>query len=255
MLAVLSPAKTLDFESELKTGSASVPAYLSQSAKIIDRLRGFEVEELQKLQSISKNLAQLNWERNAQWDIDLHQEKGKQSVLAFKGDVYQGLEAHQWSEGDMEFASQHLRILSGLYGVLKPNDLILPYRLEMGTSLALEGVNNLYGFWKAELGNWVEAIQREKETVLNLASKEYFRALKTAGLSTDSYYDVDFKDYSKGKYKVISFFAKKARGMMANFMVQNRVTDIEDLKDFNLGGYQYSSADSSDRHLTFLRKQ
>ena len=205
-----------------------------------------------KLQAISKNLAELNHTRNKEWSRDGHH-GGRQAALAFKGDVYQGLEADNWNETDMEFANDHLRILSGLYGLLKPSDLILPYRLEMGTDLHVNRKKNLYEYWKTTIKSYFKNEIGEDELLLNLASNEYFNAVNTASVK-NSVLEVVFKDYSKGTYKVISFFAKKARGLMANYMIQNRITSPKQLKDFDVEGYQFTSAESDDKIYTFKRK-
>lgn len=206
-----------------------------------------------KLQGISAQLADLNYQRNQ----DLHAKTSslsKQAVLAFKGDVYLGLEAEKWSPADMEFARQKLLILSGYYGILKPNTLINPYRLEMGTPMNVGRKKNLYEFWRNDLESFLRSELQEGEPILNLASKEYFKAVSQLNLA-NPVIEVDFLDLSKGKYKVLSFFAKKARGMMANYLVQNRIDDWRELKDFNLAGYYFAPARSSDKKLVFLRDE
>lgn len=251
MIALISPAKTLDFDSDLQLGKLTEPKFLSQAENVMVALRKKSAKQLQKLQGISANLAALNYERNQNWNArDIL--NGRQAALAFKGDVYLGLEAHKWLEADMDFARNHLLILSGLYGLLKPSDAILPYRLEMGTKLSVSRKGDLYRYWKKDLKEHFEKELGEEEVILNLASNEYFKAIASAGIK-NPIIDVSFKDLNKGKYKVLSFFAKKARGRMANFIVQNRINSTEELKDFNLDNYYFEPKSSSPGHLVFLR--
>jgi len=251
MISVISPAKTLDFSSELQIGSKEKPIFLGEAEKVNYKLRGFSAKKLMSLQSISENLAQQNFQRNQDWSADDIMQ-GRQAVLAFKGDVYLGLEAEHWSEEDMAFAQDKLFILSGLYGLLKPHTAILPYRLEMGTSMGVARKKNLYEFWKQSLAEYFKENISKEEVIVNLASQEYFKALQTAKIP-NSILNVEFKDYSKAKYKVISFFAKKARGMMANFIIQHRINSTDELKEFNLAGYYLDEDGSDDTNLVFLR--
>lgn len=248
---MISPAKTLDFESDLEIGPSEKALFEESSHKVVKKLASFKPGALMKLQGISKALANVNYERN---QALLAGEMGpkKQAALAFKGDVYLGMEAERWSEADMDFAVQKLFILSGLYGILRPNTLVSPYRLEMGTAMNVGRKKNLYEFWKDDLHDFLKADLKEGEPILNLASTEYFKAVKQLKLA-NPVIDVDFLDYSKGKYKVISFFAKKARGMMANYIIQNRLDDWRELKDFNLAGYYFDPKQSSESKLVFLR--
>jgi cytoplasmic iron level regulating protein YaaA (DUF328/UPF0246 family) len=204
-----------------------------------------------ELQKISKTLAELNRQRNLSWDIN-NIPHGKQAGLAFSGDVYLGMQAENWSEPDMDFANNTIWILSGLYGLLQPNTMILPYRLEMGTALAIGRKANLYKFWQPVFANFVKEELSDTETIVNLASKEYAQAFSQLNLP-NLIIEIDFLDYSKGKYKILSFFAKKARGMMANFIVQNRINDWRELKDFNLAGYYFDESRSTNTKLVFLR--
>lgn len=251
MRMMISPAKTLDFESDLEIGPSEKALFEESSQKVVKKLASFKPGALMKLQGISKALANVNYERN---QALLAGEMGpkKQAALAFKGDVYLGMEAERWSEADMDFAVQKLFILSGLYGILRPNTLVSPYRLEMGTAMNVGRKKNLYEFWKDDLHDFLKADLKEGEPILNLASTEYFKAVKQLKLA-NPVIDVDFLDYSKGKYKVISFFAKKARGMMANYIIQNRLDDWRELKDFNLAGYYFDPKQSSESKLVFLR--
>lgn len=251
MRALISPAKTLDFDSDLQLGKLTEPKFLNQAEVVMAALRKKSEKQLQKLQGISANLAALNYERNQNWNAQ-NILTGRQAALAFKGDVYLGLEADHWSEADMDFAKRHLLILSGLYGLLKPSDAILPYRLEMGTKLSVARKGDLYKFWKKDLKAHFEREIGEDEVILNLASNEYFKAVTSAGIK-NPIIDVSFKDLTKGKYRVLSFFAKKARGRLANFIVQNRVYSVEELKDFNLDNYYFDPKSSSNGQLVFLR--
>jgi cytoplasmic iron level regulating protein YaaA (DUF328/UPF0246 family) len=251
MISVISPAKTLDFSSDLKIGNAEIPIFLDEAAKVNKKLKRLSPEKLMSLQGISENLANQNFKRNQDWASENIQ-NGRQAVLAFKGDVYLGLEAEHWSEEDMTFAQDRLYILSGLYGLLKANTSILPYRLEMGTSISIGTKKNLYAFWQTSLSKYFKGNIPENEPIINLASKEYFKVLQSAKL-TNPVYNMEFKDYSKGNYKIISFFAKKARGMMANFIVQNRINSIDELKEFNLAGYYFDESSSDHTNFVFLR--
>lgn len=253
MKTILSPAKSLDFEQDLQIGEAVAPFFRDESAKVAKKLASLSAPKLMKLQKISAPLAQLNRQRNLDWSDEKWSE-GKQAALAFKGDVYLGMEAWNWSETDMQFAAEQLWILSGLYGLLQPNTLVQPYRLEMGTPLPVARKKNLYDFWKAPLHAHLAEALPSDEIVVNLASKEYAQALKQLNLP-NKFIEVEFLDWSKGTYKILSFFAKKARGMMANFIVQHRISDWRELKDFNLAGYYFDTSRSDDDKLVFLRDQ
>lgn len=250
---MISPAKTLDFENNQQIGPVESPFFPESSQKVAKKLASFKPSGLKKLQGISDALAELNFERNQA----LHAGTAaphKQAVLAFKGDVYLGLEAEKWNEADMDYAQQKLFILSGYYGILRPNTLIAPYRLEMGTSVNVGRKKNLYDFWKTDLDAFLKTEIPADEVILNLASKEYFKAVAQLKLP-NPVMDVEFMDLSNGKYKVLSFFAKKARGMMANYIVQNRIDDVQELKDFNLAGYYFDAERSSDSKMVFLRDE
>ncbi len=254
MIATLSPAKTLDFVSDQQLGTAEPPALLDHSAEVMNHLKEWGPEQLQKRQSISEDLARLNYERNQEWVQD-HGPSApvRQAALAFQGDVYQGLEAKQWSPADMDFARDHLLILSGLYGVLRPHELIRPYRLEMGTKLAVQKARNLYAFWSAPLRQYFEQHIPAEEPLINLASQEYFKALEMAAVPNPVVH-IQFKDENKnGQYRGGAFHAKKARGRMANFIIQNRLDHLEDLREFDLDRYYYAPEASSDHTFTFLR--
>lgn len=254
MLLVISPAKTLDFDSKPQTQTHSKSVFLDESEKLIEKLRTVSEPELQKLMKISDNLASLNSERYANWTKEIDFPQAKQALLAFRGDVYQGMEAENFSETDLEFAQSHLRILSGLYGILKPMDLILPYRLEMGTKLEVGNSKNLYSFWDKKVTEQLnEGLKNHHSKMLiNLASNEYFKAVQPKVLNAEIITPI-FKDFKNGKYKIISFFAKKARGMMASFAIKNQISNPEDLKAFESENYSYNEEMSNGNEWVFLR--
>lgn len=243
MLFVISPAKTLDFETPATTTKHTLPILLDDSAELIDQLRKLEPDALSKLMSISPKLATLNSNRYYEWSLPFNTDNAKQSILAFKGDVYTGLSADNFIPSEMEFAQKHLRILSGLYGVLRPLDLIQAYRLEMGTKFKNDRGNNLYEFWGNAITDLInQDIKNQKsQTLINLASIEYFKSINTKELDARIISPV-FKDKKNGDYKIISFYAKKARGLMSRFIIQNKLTDPEDIKDFNLEGYSFKES-------------
>jgi len=255
MIAILSPAKTLDFEREPTTSTTSEPLFLAEAEQLSAVLKEKSASELQALMSISDNLAELNAERFANWKADQSAVATKQAVLAFKGDVYQGLEATSFSETQLQFAQRHLRILSGMYGLLKPLDRIQPYRLEMGTKLTVGQHPNLYKFWGNTIAQQLNEDFKhlEHQVLINLASNEYFKAVATKTLKTEVITPV-FKDYKGGKFKVISFYAKKARGLMAAFMIKNQLVNPEDLKAFQEEGYAYNAELSKANEWVFTRE-
>ncbi len=256
MLIVISPAKTLDYETSVSTKKETQPTFLPESEKLITELQALSPEDITELMHVSSKIAELNFSRFLNWEQPLTSPKARQAIFAFKGDVYTGIDIQQYKAADLEFAQKHLRILSGLYGLLRPLDLMLPYRLEMGTRFANSRGENLYKFWGEKLSEAVnQALEAQKDQVLvNLASNEYFKALKTQNLNAEIVTPV-FKDYKNGQYKVISFFAKKARGLMASYILLNRIKDKEGLSDFAEAGYRYSKAESTDASPVFLRKQ
>lgn len=251
MKILLSPAKTLNFESDQQIGEGIAPFFLDSSQKVANKLAKLSVPKLMALQKISRDLAKLNRQRNLERNFE-DTFSGRQAALAFKGDVYLGMEAEHWSEADMNFANASLWILSGLYGILQPNSMILPYRLEMGTKLPVGRKANLYEFWKPVLSEFMKAHLPKQEAIVNLASNEYAQAVKQLNLA-NPILEVEFLDESKGEYKILSFFAKKARGMMANYIVQNRISDWKELKDFNLAGYYFDPSRSEEHKFVFLR--
>jgi len=256
MLIVISPAKTLDLESPYKSPAPTQPAFLADSRKLVKIMREYSPAQLGKLMKTSEAISTLNVERFKTWKTPFNDGNARPAIFTFKGDVYTGLEVENFSSADLKYAQDHLRILSGLYGALKPLDLMQASRLEMGTTVANEKGRNLYAFWGDNVTRAIENdLKAQKDRVLiNLASNEYFSVLDTKTLDADIITPV-FKDYSNGKYKVLSFFAKKARGQMAAWIIQNRVADPEQLATFNMDGYKYSQADSSSDKPVFLRKQ
>lgn len=255
MIIVISPAKSLDYESPVRIRKFTQPEFLEESSKLIDGLKQLNPEQISELMNISANLGELNYSRYANWTVPFDKKNARQAIFAFRGDVYLGLKAEQFSSADLNFAQKHLRILSGLYGVLKPLDLMQAYRLEMGTQFKNGHGSNLYQFWGSRLTEHLnETISTHRSNVLiNLASNEYFSSIKPKEISGRIVTPV-FKDYSNGEYKVLSFFAKKARGAMSAYIIKNRIRSPRALIDFNEDGYQYSANDSSIDKPVFLRR-
>lgn len=256
MLILVSPAKTLDFETPPPVDDNTQPLFLEDSQELIDQLKKLSPAKVGKLMSISDKLAKLNAERFKDWQQPLTTDTAKQSLFAFQGDVYTGLDASTMKKNDVKFAQKHLRILSGLYGVLRPLDLMLPYRLEMGTKFVNKRGRNLYQFWgdsvtdvlNAELDNM------KKPVVINLASNEYSKVVNKKKLTVETISPV-FKDKKNGEFKLISFFAKKARGMMSRYIIDNRITRPVDLQDFDIAGYKYNKKMSTDNEPVFTRNK
>ena len=256
MLVLISPAKTLDYDSPLATAEHTQPQLLDKSQELVDVCRELTAQDLTDLMSISPKLAELNKQRFCNWEPIFNLENARQAILAFKGDVYAGLQAQDFTQQDFEFAQKHLRMLSGLYGVLRPLDLMQPYRLEMGTRLNNRAGKDLYGFWGNTITDHVnQALQAQgDDIVVNLASDEYFKAVKVNHLQGRLIKPV-FLDEKNGQYKIISFYAKKARGLMSRFIIKNQLREVEQLKDFDLEGYRYSAEHSTEDELVFLRDQ
>ncbi|MDH0143884.1 peroxide stress protein YaaA [Aquipseudomonas alcaligenes] len=254
MLLVISPAKTLDYDTPPATVRFTQPRHLDHAQELIGQLRQMSPQQIGELMHLSDKLAALNVARYGSWQPDFTPANAKQALLAFKGDVYTGLAAEDFSEEDFDFAQAHLRMLSGLYGVLRPLDLMQPYRLEMGTKLANARGANLYEFWGERISGWLnEALAAQGDDILlNLASNEYFGAVKRKALNA-RIIDTEFKDLKNGQYKIISFYAKKARGLMARYVIKERIRDPEQLKAFDYQGYRYSAEQSKPDSLVFLR--
>ena len=256
MLIVISPAKTLDYESPLATERHSMPDYLDKSGELIDILSRYSPLELEKLMSISPKLAELNMDRYLNWTQPFSPENSRQAALAFKGDVYLGLQSDTMTDNQWNRAQTHLRILSGLYGLLRPLDLIQPYRLEMGTRLKNEAGKDLYDFWGTKISDGLNDQLAEvgSRVLVNLASNEYFKSVDKSILKAEIVTPV-FKDWKNGEYKMISFFAKRARGLMSRWMIEHKVERLGELQKFDIDGYQYSPELSSPENPTFLRRQ
>ena len=255
MLLVVSPAKKLDFESPLATEKFSQPSLLAHSQLLIDDCVKLSPSDIATLMKLSDKLAGLNAARFGEWATPFTTENARQAILSFNGDVYTGLDAQSFSDEDFDFAQKHFRILSGLYGLLKPLDLMQAYRLEMGCKLVNSRGDNLYQFWGEIITDALNNALAEQgdETLINLASTEYFKSVKKKSLNA-TIITPAFKDWKNGQYKMISFFAKKARGMMARYIIQNKLTSVEQIKDFDLAGYQYNDSLSKGNDWVFTRK-
>lgn len=253
MLIVISPAKTLDFESAPITDKVTQPRFLDRSQQLIDGLKKLGAADIASLMKLSDKLAGLNVARFAGWQTPFTADNAKQAVFAFKGDVYTGLDADTLDDKGIDYAQVHLRILSGLYGVLRPLDLIQPYRLEMGTRFGVGGASDLYGFWGDTLR---EAIQQDEAladgVLINLASNEYFKALQAKKLKARIITPV-FKDWKNGQYKMISFYAKKARGLMSRYIIDERLQQPEAIQGFDREGYRFSAEMSDGDDWVFIR--
>jgi cytoplasmic iron level regulating protein YaaA (DUF328/UPF0246 family) len=255
MLFLLSPAKSLDYTSPIPEVPHTLPQFLPQSKELIATLREKSPQQIASLMDLSDKLASLNAARYQAWSPRFTAKNARQAILAFDGDVYDGLQARQLSAPDLEWAQDHLAILSGLYGVLRPLDWMQPYRLEMGTSLPVGQSNNLYQFWGRRIADHLNAqLAGEKAPVIvNLASQEYFKSVDRKALQA-RVIECVFEDWSAGKYKIVSFFAKKARGLMARYAISHRVNTPRKLEAFNLEGYAFEPAASEPDRLVFRRK-
>ncbi|NIH15752.1 peroxide stress protein YaaA [Serratia symbiotica] len=256
MLVIISPAKTLDYKSPLATDRYTQPELLDASQQLIKSCRSLTPAKIATLMGISDKLAGLNAARFSDWQPKFTPENARQALLAFKGDVYTGLQAQDFNEADFDFSQQHLRMLSGLYGVLRPLDLMMPYRLEMGIKLENADGKDLYSFWGEQITKKLnEALEQQGDNVVvNLASDEYFKSMKPAKLHGSVIKPV-FLDEKNGKYKVISFHAKKVRGLMSRFIIKNRLTQHEQLLDFDLEGYAFDESASQGNERVFKRPE
>lgn len=252
MKIVVSPAKSLNFESPLPIQNYTESLFLKDAETIQKTLKKKKPKQLMELMDISEKLADLNWERNQNWSLPFSPENARPAVFAFDGDVYTGLDAYTIPTDKFPILEDKLRILSGLYGVLKPLDLMQPYRLEMGTSLPIGTKKNLYEFWKKKVTTSLNSELQENELFINLASNEYFSAVDTKTLKVPVI-TPEFKDYKDGKLKMISFFAKKARGLMVRYIIDTNAETIEDLKQFNYDGYAFDANLSKGTTLVFTR--
>ncbi len=257
MIIVLSPAKSLDYDTPPHIDSHTIPAFVDDAAELIGGLRQLSPQQISTLMSISDPLARLNFQRYADWSTKFSPSNAKQAVLAFNGDVYEGFDAKTLSSADLDYAQRHVRVLSGLYGVLRPLDLLQPYRLEMGTRFENARGKDLYAFWGERithaLNERLEQIDASARVLVNCASTEYFKAVKPKKLAAPVITPV-FEDWKGGRYKIISFHAKRARGLMARYVVENRIVAPAALKDFDAEGYAFDAAASNDTTYVFRRR-
>ncbi len=256
MLIVLSPAKSLDYKTPAKVKAPTLPEFVSESAKLIADLKKLAPQEVADLMGLSDQLAALNVGRYRDWSKKFTEGNSKPAIYAFDGDVYDGFDVKSLNSKTVEFSQDHIRILSGLYGALRPLDLMQPYRLEMGTAFKNARGKDLYAFWGERVTESLKKIleKQKKPVLLNLASEEYFKVLQPQNLDCPVIAPV-FQDEKDGKYKIISFYAKRARGLMARYVVENRITDPADLKGFNLDGYKYFPSESKPEKPVFRRSQ
>lgn len=252
MKILLSPAKKLDFSTENSSLNNTNISFPKESTLVMDKLSSYSALELSKLMKLSTNLSILNKERNDKWSYPFNDESAKQSLFAFKGEVYQNMRVEEFSNVDLDFANKSIRILSGLYGILNPSDLILPYRLEMGTKLDVGETKNLYNFWQDILTEYLIKEIKKDSFITNLASDEYFKVIDSKRINIPIITPI-FKDTKNGKVKVISFFAKRARGEMCNYIVKNKISSVSQIKEFSRNGYAFSEKDSTETRLVFIR--
>lgn len=256
MIITLSPSKGQDFEQAAPTETYTNPVQLNDSVQLIQQLKHLTQQEIGQLMSISENLSQLNYQRFHDFKTPFNPQNAKQALFAFKGDVYSGINTASMKQKDFEYAQQHLRILSGLYGCLKPLDLIQPYRLEMKTKLKTSDADNLYQYWGQSISDLLnQALETQKHKVIvNLASNEYWKSVKPK-LLDGKVLNIAFKENKDGKSRIIAIFAKKARGMMTDFIIRNRIETPEGIKRFDYEGYQFDAKNSTDNQYVFSRKQ
>lgn len=252
MKLVLSPAKSLNFESELPTQNITEACFLKEAERLNKLLKKKSARSLSKLMKISDNLGQLNYERNQDWSLPFTSKNARQAIYAFSGDVYRGLDAYTIETEKLDKLQDKVRIISGLYGILKPMDLIQPYRLEMGTKFPVGKNKNLYEFWKKKVTQSLNEELNGGELFLNLASNEYFKAIDTKALKVPVI-TASFKDFKNGEYKTIMTFAKLARGFMTRYIIDTNAQTLDDIKGFNYEGYGFSESMSTDTELVFIR--
>jgi len=243
MKILISPAKSLDFENKVETSFNTVPLFNDKAIQVNNSIKDLSAPNLSRLMTISPKLSDLNWLRNQ--DFQKNNSKEKQAIFAFNGDVYDGIDANTISTSNHEKLQSTLRILSGLYGILKPFDKIKPYRLEMGTKISIDGSKNLYDFWKKNVTDSILKEIKEEEIIINLASNEYFSVIDSS-LIDNKIITPQFKDFKNGKLKIISFYAKKARGLMTRFLIDNDIQSSSDIENFNSSGYTFSQAETAD---------
>ena len=254
MLAILSPAKTLDYQTPLTVKKSTQPDFNAESGELVSTLRKFAPGQIGSLMKISDSLAELNHRRYAEWQADANEGNARAAIFAFKGDVYQGLDAQSFGARDLNFAQKHLRVLSGLHGLLRPLDLIQPYRLEMGTRLTTRRGSNLYQFWGDKVTDNINKAlaQQTSKVLVNLASNEYYKVVQPARIM-GQILNINFKELRDGKYRFVSFSAKKARGLMARYMIDNRIAQPNQLRQFDVENYAFNDALSSEDEWIFTR--
>jgi cytoplasmic iron level regulating protein YaaA (DUF328/UPF0246 family) len=252
MKILLSPAKSLNYKSDLPILKTSEGCFLNEAQYLNNILKEKSPKDLSDLMGISSSLGELNFQRNNSWSLPFSFKNARQSIYAFSGDVYRGLDSYTIGEDKIDFMQNSVRIISGLYGLLKPLDLIQPYRLEMGTKMPVGDNKNLYEYWRQKITSQLNNEIADDEPVLNLASNEYFKAIDTKVIKTDIY-TANFKHLKNGMYKTIAIFSKKARGMMTRFIIDNSITDVNDLKSFNYDGYLFHESLSSKKEFIFTR--
>lgn len=254
MKILLSPAKSIDTSRKIEVPLTTIGYFLEDSEYLMNKLKKLSAKQLSKLMHISADLGELNYDRNQDWKAPrIQSEEVCPAVCAFTGEVYRGLDVENFSKRDFEFAQESIRILSGLYGILKPLDLLRPYRLEMGTSWKITPkITNLYKFWNTKLAEYLNTEMNENEVIVNLASSEYFKAIDRKALKFDMITPV-FKEFKNGEYKVVMTYAKNARGVMANYCVKNQIVDSEQLKMFNVNGYSFDAKLSNEFEWVFVR--
>jgi len=254
MLIVISPAKTLDYETRVRTKTFTIPDYLDDSQLLVNRARRYSALDIAELMQVSMSIAELNFERFHSWSRPFTTENARQAIFAFKGDVYSGLDAGNFNSADLKYAQAHLRILSGLYGLLRPLDLMQPYRMEMGRKVDTERGKNLYQFWRAKITDGLnQQLKRlNSDCLINLASQEYFKAVDIGNLNA-RVITPEFREHRNGEYKMIGVYAKKARGQLSRFVICNRLQRPEQMKAFEVDGYQYDQDLSSASNWVFTR--
>ena len=256
MIITLSPSKGQDFETATPSKIFTLPDQLEDSQLLVNEAKKLDMKSVSELMSVSENISNLNVQRFQDWQLPFNEKNAKAALFAFKGDVYSGIEKDKYNDGDLSYAQEHLRILSGLYGALRPMDLIQPYRLEMKTSLENPRGANLYQFWGESITNKLNELmeQQEEKTLVNLASNEYYKSVKPK-LINGRILNVSFKEEKDGKSRILAVYAKKARGMMTDFILRNRIEKAEDIKDFGTANYKFSAAESSENTWVFSRPQ
>lgn len=256
MIITLSPSKGQDFDSPTPSKLFTLPEQLDDSQLLINEAKKLDMESVRELMAVSENISTLNVQRFQDWQLPFNTDNAKAALFAFKGDVYSGIEKDKYDDGDLAYAQDHLRILSGLYGALRPMDLIQPYRLEMKTRLANPRGDNLYQFWGESITDKLnESLQQQEEkTLVNLASNEYYKSVKPK-LINGRILNISFKEEKDGKSRILAVYAKKARGMMTDFILRNRIEHAEDIKDFGTANYKFSAAESSEDNWVFTRPQ